>query len=145
MNKKGITLVSLVTMIVLIMLIMGSMTYVSVNALDIKEGIGIKSDLRILTDKIQEYYLKTGSLPIKESFLYNVDISVDELPKRNKYDGIDYHAINYDLLGGVNLNNSDRAYLVNETTHTVYVLDGFNASNSKEYHLPYVYNINAIE
>ena len=145
MNKKGITLVSLVTMIILIMLIMGSMTYVSVNALDIKEGIGVKSDLRILTDKVQEYYLKTGRIPEDIYLEYPQSILPEELPKRNKYDNNNYFTINYELLGGVNLNNSDRVYVVNEATHTVYVLDGFNSSNSKEYHLPYVYNINAIE
>ena len=74
-------------------------------------------------------------------------IGANELPenKRNQFDSDSYFLINYDLMDRLSLNNVDRAYVVNEGSHTVYVLDGFETTGGKEYALPYVNKINLIE
>ena len=152
-NKKGITLIALTTMIVLITIIMSSITYVSLNAIEMKKSNEIKADLRILTDKVEEYYLQSGVLPTKGNAMKissgdpttTAKIGAEELAKKNKFDNSDYYLINYQLLDRVVLNDSDRAYVVNDKTHTVYVLGGYNTSVGKEFYLPYVNDINNLE
>lgn len=155
MNKKGITLVALTTMIILIIVLTGTITYVSINAIDIKLANDVKADLQQLTDKVEEYYLRTNSLPVIEPGMTispgipnaTDKIAASELPldKLNQYDEGKYYLINYDLLDGVILNVSDRAYVVNEVTHTIYALGGYNGSQGKEYTLPYINRVNEIE
>lgn len=154
-NKKGVTLVALTTMVLLIVLLTGTITFISVNAIDLKRANEVKADLRVLTDRIEEYYLKNDSLPITGSAMLissgspsaTHKIGANELPenKRNQFDSDSYFLINYDLMDRLSLNNVDRAYVVNEGSHTVYVLDGFETTGGKEYALPYVNKINLIE
>lgn len=154
-NKNGITLVALGTMIILIITLTGTLTYVSVNAIDIKKANEIKTDLMTLTNKVDEYYLRTSTLPtIGDAMKISSGdptsthkIGSEELPlgKLNKYDNENYYLIDYNLLDGITLNNSDRAYIINEKSHTIYVLNGYNTSVDKEYTLPYVNKVNEIE
>lgn len=154
-NKKGITLVALTTMVLLIILLSSTITFISVNALDLKRSNEVKADLRLLTDKVEEYFLSNDSLPTTgEGMLISLGaptqtnkIASTELPasKRNQFDRGRYFLINYDLLDGIILNSVDRAYVVNEGSHTVYVLDGYETSQGKEYALPYVNKINKID
>ena len=154
-NKKGVTLVALTTMVLLIVILTGTITYISINAIDLKRANETKADLRLLTDKVEEYFLRTDSLPISgEGMLISTGaptathrIGEEELPsaKRSQFDSGKYFLINYELLDGLTLNNDDRAYILNEGSHTVYVLDGYNTSQGKEYALPYINKINQIE
>lgn len=154
-NKNGVTLIALTTMMLLIVLLTGTLTYVSINSIDLKKANEVREDLRILTDKVEEYYLKTDSLPIKGNKMTisagnpttTNKIGDAELPEinRNQYDSNEYYLINYELLDGVKLNHSDRAYVVNEKTHTIYAVGGFYGTEGKEYSLPYVKFINTIE
>lgn len=153
-NKKGITLIALTTMIILIIMLTGTITYVSVNYFDLQKANAVKSDLMLLTDKVEEYYLKTDTLPIRGDALTispgeatpTNKIAREELPenKLNIYDNENYYLINYELLDGLMLNNYDRAYVINEKSHTIYALGGYNTSVGKEYTLPYVRNVNKI-
>ena len=154
-NKRGVTLVALITLIILIILLTSTITYVSINAIDVKRANEVKADLRVLTDRIEEYFLKNNSLPITGKGMTistgsptsTNKIGRDELPKnkRNQFDSDKYFLINYDLFDGLILNDVDRAYVVNEGSHTVYVLGGYNTSQGKDYALPYIDRINLIE
>lgn len=160
-KKRGVTLIALATMIILIVMLMGTITYMSANAFQMKHTNEIKSDLMNLTSKIEEYYLNTNSLPItgvaqtitENDPLGENEISANDLPydKVNEYDYLsmeeynfdNYYDINYELLDGLILNDSTRRYVINEITHTVYVVGGYETSLGKEYSLSYVKKINS--
>lgn len=153
-SKKGVTLIALTTMMLLIVFLTGTLTYISMNSLELKNANQVRADLRVLDQKVEEYYLLTENLPVKgNGMTITLDetptggtISVTELPleKLNKYDSGKYYLIDYEILDKIILNFSDRAYVINEGSHTIYALGGFFSSDGKEYTLPYISHINDI-
>lgn len=131
-TKRGITTLALVVVVILMILIMGTVTYVSTDSIKYKRVGEVQGDLRLISDRVNNYYTKEGKLPIKDAKPLStkfgkegtVFIEITELPadKVSKNDNDTYYLIDYDLFSGFSLNDADRAYVVNEKTHIIYVL-----------------------
>lgn len=114
-NKKGITLVSLVIAIAIMIIIV---TIVVVSRKDTDETINLSNlsaDIDQLSEKIQMYYLKHGTLPIKGEV-----ITSPEIGETNPNDGENYYEIDISKLDNVTLKRPDEKYIINEQSHQIY-------------------------
>ena len=114
-NKKGITLVSLVIAIAIMIIIV---TIVVVSRKDTDETINLSNlsaDIDQLSEKIQMYYIKHGTLPIKGEV-----ITSPEIGETNPNDGENYYEIDISKLDNVTLKRPDEKYIINEQSHQIY-------------------------
>ncbi len=145
-NQKGITLVSLVITIVLMLIIAGTTVYTSTNRFKINNLKKMQNDIELLNDKVNNYYLKYGGLPVLRNdsnepinytfrtLKFDKNVNDDE-----NYYIIDLAAIgnitlNYGKEGYNNPNNSDDVYIINNKTHTVYYVKGIESNDGNIYH-----------
>lgn len=145
-GQKGITLVSLIITIVLLLIIAGTTVYTSVNRFKINNVKKMYNDIELLDDKVNNYYLKYGGLPVIKDADNNplsythtaIDFNKD-VNDNNNYYIIDLSAIgnitlNYGKEGHENPNNSDDVYIINEKSHTVYYVRGIEYTDGNLYH-----------
>ena len=145
-NQKGITLLSLVITIVLMLIIAGTTIYTSTDRFKINNLNKLYNDIDTLKDKVDNYYLQYGGLPVlkneqNEPIRYtfstlNFDKNVND---DENYDILDLAAmgdftLNYGKEGYKNPNRSDDVYVINEKTHTIYYVKGIESRNGVIYH-----------
>lgn len=63
-NNRGITLVSLIITIVVMFIIAGTTVYTSLRRFEINRLNKMYNDIRLLSDKVANYYLKYNGLPV---------------------------------------------------------------------------------
>ena len=135
-NSKGITLVSLMITIVLMLIISSITISVSMDRFEINDYNKMINDLKLLEDKVSNYYLKYNAIPIvrdkdNNPILYdNTKITFDT----NKNDNGVYYildlsamegiSLNYGETGFKNINSSDDVYIINEKSHQIYYVKG---------------------
>ena len=135
-NSKGITLVSLVITIAIMLIISGLTISVSMDRFEINDYNKMINDLKLLEDKVSNYYLKYNAIPVvrdeeNNPILYNYT----EIPfNTNRNDNEDYYildlsamegiSLNYGETGFKNINSSDDVYIINEKSHQIYYVKG---------------------
>ena len=129
-KEHGITLVSLIITVILIIIIAGTTVYTSVNRFKTNNVSKLYTDIELLNDKINNYYVDYGGLPVKETYTYSsIDFADKNSSDNNTYYIIDLSALgdiilNYGQAGYENANTSQDVYVVNQKTHTVYYVQG---------------------
>ena len=144
-NQKGITLVSLIITIMVMIIIAGTTINISLNRFRVNNIKKMINDINILNDKVSNYYLKTGGIPILKQNETNVEYTFSQLnfdkdpADNNNYYIIDLSAIgnitlNYGEEGYKNPNTSEDVYIINEKTHIVYYVKGIEFTDGNLYH-----------
>ena len=139
--QNGITLVSLVITIIVMLIVASTTVSVSLNRFEINNFNKMKNDLELLADKISNYYLETGSIPVlldssgnKVQYKYSaIDFNTNSSDNGTYYI-IDLAAMNGLLLnygeeGFKNPNTSDDVYIINEQSHKIYYVKGMKLDN----------------
>ena len=137
-DSKGITLVSLVITIALMLIISSITISVSMDRFEINDYNKMINDLKLLEDKVSNYYLKYNAIPIvrdkdnnNNPILYdNTKITFDT----NKNDNGVYYILDLSAMEGISLNygeefenknySSDDVYIINEKSHQIYYVKG---------------------
>ena len=140
-NNKGITMITLIVTILVISIIAGVTIYQSVENIKARKIDSLYTDLELLEDKVNTYYLNNGSLPIKEEFKGSDNFK----SVRNVNDNDVYYVIDISKLEGVSLSmkldfTGDDVYIMNEQSHTVYYPKGLTIDNETYYTLPKQYS-----
>lgn len=148
-RERGITLVSLIITISLMLIISSIVVTMSLERFEINSLRKLKNDLEVLEDKISNYYLKYGVLPVLRNsndntpIIYDytmLDFDKDSADSGNYYI-IDLEAIdgglllNYGRDGFENPNLSQDVFVVNETSHTVYYVRGIELNDQWHHYL----------
>lgn len=133
-KENGITMVTLVVTILLLTIISSIIVFNVVNGVKLDKLNKMYSDLQIIQDKIDIYYVENGELPIVEGSdkqsLSDIDTTVN--------DNDSYHLIDLEELG---INSSDlndyvsNNYYVNDESHVVYSLKGTEFEGKTYYRL----------
>lgn len=127
-KEKGIVLTSLVLVIVLMGIIASTVIYSSLESFEINKVRKMMNDIELLTDKVKNYYLKYGELPVLEKYSSGLSFA------RSSVDNSNYFIINLNAMEGISLNygkqgfeapnSSDDVYIVNEKSHVIYYVRG---------------------
>jgi len=141
-NSKGITLVSLVITIALMLIISSITISVSMDRFEINDYNKLINDLKLLEDKVSNYYLKYNAIPVVRNtentpVLYEYteiafgtnenDNDVYYILDLSAMEGI---SLNYGELGFENINLSDDVYIINEKSHQIYYVRGVELNNN---------------
>ena len=144
-NNKGITLVSLVITIILILIVSSTTINVSYKRFEINSFNKMKNDLELLADKVSNYYLQTGNIPVvldssgnKVQYTFTtLDFDKDSADNSVYYildlEAMNGLLLNYGKSGFENLNTSEDVYVINEQSHVIYYVKGIKL-NEKLYH-----------
>ena len=146
-KEKGITLVSLIIMIMLMLIISSTTINISLNRFKINNFSRMKNDIIFLDEKVSNYYLKYGVLPIlrendgtgKKYNYTPLDFEKNSRDNKNYYildlDAMDGLALNYGEEGFKKPNESSDVYIINEATHTIYYAEGIELNGDVYYYL----------
>ena len=92
-NEKGVTLLALTITIIVMVIITGTLIYNANNQLHIKKIDNLYSDIEQIRDKVSQYYIKYGKLPVKGRYC-----TANELVEILKQNGADSSKTQEDLL-----------------------------------------------
>ena len=130
-NSNGITLVSLIITIVVMVIIASVTVSTSLDRFEINKYNKMINDLKLLENKVLNYYSKNDSIPIIKDSEYNYTLLDFEKNANDneKYFVIDLQAmdgiaLNYGREGFENINSSDDVYIINEKSHQIYYVKG---------------------
>lgn len=135
-KENGITLVSLIITIVLMLIIAGVTVNTSVDRFKINNVSKMHNDIEILNDKVNNYYVTYGGLPVVRDNSGNaVQYTYSTIDfNTNVNDNANYYIIDLSALGNLTLNygkdgyrqpnSSDDVYIINEKTHSIYYVKG---------------------
>ena len=136
-NNKGITLVSLMITIVVMVIISSVTLYTSMDRFEINNLEKLYNDLKLLSNKVSNYYLKYNGLPVVRdeknqilNYTYTeLEFEENETGNENSYYILDLEAmsgltLNYGQEGYENPNTSDDVFVINEKTHQIYYVKG---------------------
>jgi len=135
-KEKGIALVSLIITIAVMTIVASTVIYVSLDRFEINNLRKMYNDIELLQDKVSNYHLKYGVLPIlRDSTNVVVQYSYTELNfSKNSADNEVYYildlkamegiSLNYGEKGFQNPNTSDDVYIINEKSNTIYYVKG---------------------
>ena len=125
-NEKGVTLLALTITIVVMVIITATLITNTQNRLKLEKVDNLYSDIEQIKDKISQYYIKKGSLPIKEDAYCNAENLVSIL----KANGADKSMELNDLLdANDNKNTSEETYYVIDLSK----LDNLTLNYGSEY------------
>lgn len=136
-KEKGIALVSLIITIILMTILASTVVYMSLDRFEINNYRKMINDIELLQDKVSNYYLKYGELPVK--IKYNSPLEFDT----NIADDMNYYIIDLNVMEGISLNygeygfqnpnTSNDVYIINEKTHTIYYVKGIEFDGDMYY------------
>ena len=135
-RENGITLVMLMVTIALMAIIISTISVVSYERLKVNDFRNMVSDLELLEDKVSNYYLQYGMLPIVRNS-DNTGITYTYSPldfNKNASDNSEYYILDLNVLDSIslyygnfgfqNINQSTDVYVINGATHTIYYVKG---------------------
>ncbi len=105
----------------------------------------MKNDLELLADKVSNYYLRTGNIPVvldssgnKVQYTFTtLDFDKDSADNSVYYildlEAMDGLLLNYGKEGFKSINTSEDVYVINEQSHVIYYVKGIKL-NEKLYH-----------
>lgn len=152
-NNRGVALATLVIAVVVMLTITGTIAYTSLDTMKLRKLDDMYNDIRLLNQKVTNYYLDNNELPVYESnlIIQSEDndivskISTEKQPI-NPNDNEIYYIIDLEQLGGITLkygknykdaydtaNNTIKeemkdVYIINEVSHTIYYVSGIEIS-----------------
>lgn len=144
-SNKGLTLVSLLITIAIMLIITSVTVSVSYDRFEINNLNKMLNDLEFLRDKVSNYYLRYGGLPIvRDSDNNPVIYNYKELEfESNVNDNENYYIIDLEAMEGITLNygkegyenpnTSDDVYIINEKSHNIYYPRGIEWDGDKYY------------
>ena len=142
-NNKGITLVSLIITIVVMVIISSVTLYTSMDRFEINSLQKLYNDLKLLSDKVSNYYLKYNGLPVVRDNNSNEIIEYTYSTLEFEKNEADYYILDLEAIGGLSLNygkegfespnTSDEVFIINEKTHQIYYVKGVELEG-KMYH-----------
>lgn len=144
-SKKAITLISLIITIVLMIIIAGTTVGISLNRFKTNNLKKMYNDIVLLNDKIENYYIKFGGLPVLRDNNNIINYNYSELNfEKNTSDNQNYYIIDLNSMENIKLNygkegyehpnESDDVYIINEKTHIIYYVKGIEDSTGKIHH-----------
>lgn len=137
-KNRGVTLLVLAITIAVMLIIVGTITFNVNNINKTQELDKLYTDLNILRDKVNSYYLKYGSLPVSSEYQQISKIPVTEL---NPNDSGKYYVIDVSELQNLTLRTTGITFIINEETHTIYAPDGVTVEGITYYRLPEQYTL----
>lgn len=146
-KEKGVTLMSLIVVIMLMLIISATVVNVSYKRFEINNFNKLQTDIELLKDKISNYYLKYGGLPVlRNSSNKPIKYTYSVLNfSKNSADNSTYYIIDLEAMDGITLNygkegydnpnTSKDVYIINELTHTVYYVEGVKLRETTYYYI----------
>lgn len=136
-NNRGVTL-TMIVITIIVMLILSTTILFSSNY-QMKSVLidNMYSDLNILSDKVNTYYLKYGKLPLGGEYTEISKIPSNILNPNDE--GSKYYVIDVNAIENISLNNVNGIYIINEGTHTIYYPTGVEFEGVTYYRLPEEY------
>ena len=120
-RNKAISLISLTITIAILIIISAVIIFNAKNSLKVRSYSFMQNDIDLLTDRVNNYYVRYGTLPVKYIYTGNEEFNDEEV-----------YVIDLKALGEIHLNyGNDYENITN--------------SNSSEYSDVYVININTHE
>lgn len=147
-NQKGVTMISLIVVILLLVVIAAVTVSTSLDRFEINKIQKMYNDIKLLSEKVSNYYLKYNGLPVLRDaregkieynytqikFETNVnDSDVYYIIDLEAMDGI---AINYGKEGFENPNTTDDVYIINEASHSIYYVKGVEVDGEVYHTIP---------
>lgn len=139
-NNKGITIISLLITVAIMLIISSTAIYTSMDRFEINKLNKMYNDINLLSDKVANYYLRYGELPVIKNNEYtytnlnfNKNINDDNTYYIINLSAMESISLNYGMEGFDNPNRSDDVYVVNNASHNVYYVKGIKA-NGNIYH-----------
>ena len=137
-NAKGISLISLSIAVIVILVITSIIIYNVKDNLKIERLKNMQNDISNLSDKIETYYAQYGAIPAKEEYtnsesLANIDVISDVVDIGKFYmidlEALDNLTLNYgedykEWKNGVDVNILSDLYIINETSHNIFYVQG---------------------
>lgn len=156
-GQKGINLISLSVAVTVILILTGITLYNATGNIKISKLKAMQTDVENLNDKVSSYYSQYGELPVNRNIEYTninkiknsgvISSSVDtgkfyviDLSKIENLTlnyGEDYEKIkNGEATTSEQINELTDIYIINETSHNVFYVEGINL-NDKNYYTNY--------
>lgn len=144
-SNKAIALVSLLITIAVMLIITSITISVSYDRFKINNLNKMLNDLEFLRDKVSNYYLKYGVLPLLRDNETNQPIIYESIEfEPNVNDNGNYYIIDLKAMEGISLNfgleifnnpdiTSDDVYIINEKSHNIYYPRGIEWDGEKYY------------
>lgn len=153
-NQKGITMVTLTIAIIILVLVSNILVYNAKDGVYAKKLENMYADVESLRDKVIEYYIQYGALPVNKNIEYSLsgkDDLKNNWASQEEVQSGKFYVIDLKTLEGVTLNygkdydkissstTSEDAsklndiYIVNDVTQNVYYADGISVNGKKYY------------
>lgn len=133
-TEKGITLAALIIVVILMTMISALVVNLSLDRFEINKLQRMYSDIELLQDKVANYYLKYGVLPVIINNNNKVTYGATLEFEKNSLDNDIYYIVNLEAMDGITLNygkkgfekpnESDDVYIINEKSHIIYYVQG---------------------
>ena len=147
-DSKGISLVSLSIAVILIIIISNVVIYNVKDNLKLENLKNMQNDIENLSDKVEDYYIKNGKLPVK-SLYKNIDhidvissatdtgdfyiIDLKSLENLTLNYGKDYKKIIDDNITEEEIQTLKDIYIINEDSHNIFYVEGINIDKETYY------------
>ena len=153
-NKKGITMITLSIAIIILVLISNILIYNGKDVVDSKKLENMYNDVESLRNKVIEYNVQYGALPIYNNIEYSLEgrdelkdnwISLEEKEKGKFYvidlkalEGVtlnygrDYEKVTKEMTTE-NISELEDIYIVNSISQNVFYVKGIDVKNKKYY------------
>ena len=146
-KEKGISLVSLTITVIVLLIITNILIYSVSDNMSVGNLKNMQNDINNLRQKVSAYYSKNGRIPAKIKYtnvqsidsissatdigdFYIIDLSALENLTLNY--GEDYKNINSSLTQQ-QINEFTNLYIINETSHNIFYVNGINVNNNIYY------------
>ena len=136
-NNKGITITTLVVTVIIMLILSSTIIMKISDSKDVSKLNNLYADIKILEDKVLEYYNDYGTLPIKGA-------PIDPLlsmENGNKYYEIDLSKLENITLNYGHGNDEKDIHVVNGDTLDVYYYKGVAYEGKKYYTYEYAKNL----
>ena len=148
-KENGITLVSLIITILIMLIIGTTIGTVSLERFKINNFKKMANDIEFLQDKVSNYYLKYGGLPVlrnakNEPIIY--ELGDRGILKNSEISDV-YYVIDLEAMDGIALNYGSKGfkaakkgsvdqdiYIINKRTHRIYYVAGMKLDGDNKYH-----------
>ena len=146
-KEKGIALVSLIIVIIVMTIVASTVVYMSFDRFEVNNLRKMYNDIELLEDKVSNYYLKYGGLPVlRNNTNTPIQYTYTTLDfEKNSGDNSNYYILDLNAMEGISLNYgkegfenpnaSDDVYIINEESHIVYYVKGIELQGELQHYL----------
>ena len=136
-EEKGISLIILVITVTIMLVLSGIIIYNSKDYAKQKALNMMCSDIAVLKESVETYYLKYNVLPLADE-ADGEEIVAKLGTQRNPRDDTDrYYYINISALENLTLSTNEQdEYVINAKTHEIYSITGVIMGNKRYYREP---------